>query len=65
MDKLVGLVFLLCGLGLLCAAVAAEIAWLGFFFGTVIVGIGLLFFAPALLLLPLAVSVEGTITDPK
>lgn len=55
-KKLVGLLFLLCGLAVFIGAIAAEIAWLGVCFGTVIIGILLLFFAPALLLFPVNIG---------
>ncbi|MEJ3648157.1 hypothetical protein WDZ55_22370 [Pseudomonas bubulae] len=50
--KLTGLLFLLCALGVFAGTVAVEIAWLGFCFGTVIIGILLLFFAPGILFFP-------------
>jgi hypothetical protein len=50
--KLTGLLFLLCALGVFAGTVAVEIAWLGFCFGTVIIGILLLFFAPLILFMP-------------
>ncbi|GHX87118.1 hypothetical protein VCSRO160_3588 [Vibrio cholerae] len=37
---------------MMIGAVAAEIAWLGLCFGTVIVGVLMLFFAPLLLFAP-------------
>ena len=55
-KKLVGLLFLLCGIAVFVGAIAAEIAWLGFCFGTVIIGILLLFLAPTVLLLPVNVG---------
>lgn len=58
-NKLLGLLFILCGGALVIAAVAAEIAWLGLCFGTVIIGIAMLFLAPALLIAPM-VFIGGT-----
>lgn len=55
-KKLVGLLFLLCGIAVFIGAIAAEIAWLGFCFGTVIIGILLLFLAPAILLFPVNIG---------
>ena len=52
-NKILGLVFILCGVALIVGGVIAEIAWLAFCFGTVIVGILLLFFMPIILLAPL------------
>ncbi len=42
----------LLGIGIVIGAVMVEIAWLGACFGTVIVGVVLLIFAPGLLLAP-------------
>ncbi len=50
--KLVGLLFLLCSLGVFVGTIAAQLAWLGVCFGTVIIGVLLLFLAPPILLLP-------------
>ncbi|SDY29376.1 hypothetical protein SAMN05216247_103317 [Pseudomonas salomonii] len=50
--KIVGLFFLLAGLAVFAGAIAVEIAWLGICFGTVIIGLLLLFMAPTILLLP-------------
>ncbi|EXF96321.1 hypothetical protein HK44_021605 [Pseudomonas fluorescens HK44] len=62
MKKLLGLVILLCGLGVFVGAVAVEIAWLGFCFGTVIIGILLLTFASDLLLFPISIGfTAGTV----
>lgn len=41
-------------------AISALAAWLAFCFGTVIVGVLLLIFAPYILLMPLAIGVPGT-----
>lgn len=41
------------GVALMIGGVIAEIAWLGVCFGTVIIGVLLLFFAPGILLAPL------------
>ncbi len=51
-KKLMGLLFLLTGIGVFVGTIAAEIAWLGFCFGTIIIGVLLLFFAPAILFFP-------------
>ncbi|WP_458730051.1 hypothetical protein [Pseudomonas brenneri] len=50
--KIIGLFFLLAGLAVFAGAIAVEIAWLGICFGTVIIGLLLLFMAPTILLLP-------------
>ncbi|MCK7632778.1 MULTISPECIES: hypothetical protein [unclassified Shewanella] len=51
-NKILGLIFIICGVLMMIGAVAAEIAWLGLCFGTVIVGVLMLFFAPLLLFAP-------------
>lgn len=45
-------------LAFLIGGVVAEIAWLGFCFGTVVIGIALLFIAPKVLLAPMVMSFE-------
>lgn len=55
-KKLIGLLFLLCGIAVFAGAIAAEIAWLVFCFGTVIIGILLLFLAPAILFFPVNIG---------
>jgi len=40
------------GAGFIIGGILLEIAWLGLCFGTVIVGLALLFFAPEILLIP-------------
>lgn len=51
-KKLLGLVFILSGVLLMIGAVVAQIAWLGLCFGTVIIGILMVFFTPLLLFAP-------------
>ena len=46
---------IIAGVALMILAVIALIAWLGACFGTVIVGVALLFLAPGILLLPLTI----------
>jgi hypothetical protein len=59
--KLSGLLLLMCGLGMMIGALVIEIAWLGFCFGTVIIGIAILFVAPLLLMAPFTlVFASGT-----
>lgn len=59
MNKLVGAFQISAGLALWALTISLEISWLAFCFGTVIVGVLLLFFAPHLLLLPLAIAVPA------
>jgi hypothetical protein len=47
------------GFGLMICGGMAGIAWLGFCFGSVIIGILLLIFAPQILLLPFLVAGHG------
>jgi hypothetical protein len=54
-NKLLGLVFIICGILAMIGAVVAEIAWLGFCFGTVVIGILMLIFAPLVLFAPLTI----------
>ena len=57
LKNLLALVFLIGGL-------IAELAWLGFCFGTVIIGLALLFLAPKVLLAPMVIGFElsGAVT---
>lgn len=54
--KIVGLLFLCAGLAIFAGAIAVEIAWLGICFGTIIIGLLLLFLAPTILLLPVNIG---------
>ncbi len=51
-KKLLGLLFIISGVLMMIGAFVAEIAWLGFCFGTVVIGVLMLFFAPLLLMAP-------------
>ena len=51
-KKCLGLIFIISGILMMIAAVAAEVAWLGLCFGTVIIGVLMFFFAPLLLFMP-------------
>lgn len=57
MRKLLGLFNILLGVGIMIGAVVGQVLWLGFCFGTVIVGIILLFTMPAVLVWPAVVGV--------
>lgn len=50
---------ILIGSAMIIGGVILEIAWLGVCFGTVIVGIAMLIFAPGLLLIPFTFGVTG------
>lgn len=60
MRTLIGLLSLLGGLVIWGVAISALVSWLVFFFGSVIIGILLLIFAPYVLLAPLAIGTPGT-----
>ena len=51
-KKLTGLLFILSGVGMIVGAFIIEAAWLGLLFGTVIIGIVMLFLAPVLVMAP-------------
>ena len=60
MYRLKGILVLLVGLAMVISGVVLTGLWIGFCFGTVIVGILLLLFAPPILLLPYAfISMAG------
>jgi hypothetical protein len=60
--KFIGWSMVLGGLGLIIGSVIVWVLWLGFCFGTVIVGIAMLFLAPALLIAPLVIGGGAGIT---
>jgi hypothetical protein len=47
------------GIALIILGICLEISWLGICFGSIILGIVLLLFAPEILLLPLVISSLG------
>ncbi len=51
-KKLLGLLFILSGVLMMIGAFVAEAAWLTFCFGTVVIGVLMLFLAPLLLMAP-------------
>jgi hypothetical protein len=55
-----GLFYIAAGIGIWIVAITALISWLAFCFGSIIIGIFLLFFMPYALLAPLAIGVPGT-----
>lgn len=60
MRALIGLLCLVGGVFIWGLAISALVAWLVFCFGSVIIGILLLIFAPYVLLAPLAIGTPGT-----
>tara|TARA_R110001592_G_scaffold363231_2_gene681933 strand:+ start:436 stop:792 length:357 start_codon:yes stop_codon:yes gene_type:complete len=60
MRIIIGLLSLVGGVVVWGVAVAALVSWLVFCFGSVIIGILLLIFAPYVLLAPLAIGTPGT-----
>ena len=60
MRALIGLLSLVGGVVIWGFAISALVSWLAFCFGSVIIGILLLIFAPYVLLAPLAIGTPGT-----
>ena len=60
MGYLIGAACILAGIGLWGLAIFALVSWWVFCFGSVVIGLLLLFFAPHLLLFPLVINVPGT-----
>ncbi|MFA0696430.1 hypothetical protein [Vibrio sp. 10N.222.49.C9] len=60
MRTLIGLLSLVGGVCIWGLAISALVSWLVFCFGSVIIGILLLIFAPYVLLAPLAIGTPGT-----
>jgi hypothetical protein len=60
MRALIGLLSLVGGVVIWGLAISALVSWLVFCFGSVIIGILLLIFAPYVLLAPLAIGTPGT-----
>lgn len=57
--KLKGLLFMGMGIGVVIGALIGQVLWLTFCFGTVVVGIILLFTMPAILIAPAAAGVPA------
>ena len=55
-----GIACFLAGLAIWGFSIAALVSWLAFCFGSVIIGVLLLIFAPYILLAPLAIATPGT-----
>lgn len=60
MRIIVGLLSFIAGFAVWGLAITALLSWLAFCFGSVVIGILLLIFAPYILLAPLAISTPGT-----
>jgi len=60
MNYIIGAISVLAGLAIWGVAIAALLSWLAFCFGSVIIGVLLLFFAPYVLLAPMIISNPGT-----
>lgn len=60
MRILIGILSVLGGLTIWGFAISILISWLAFCFGSIIIGILLLIFAPYVLIAPLAISTPGT-----
>ncbi len=60
MRFLIGLSCIIAGMAIWALAITVVAAWWAFCFGTVIVGVLLLFFMPYVLVAPLVISRPGT-----
>jgi hypothetical protein len=60
MNIIIGLSSFLLGFTIWGIAIVALVSWLAFCFGSIIIGILLLIFAPYVLLAPLAIATPGT-----
>ena len=60
-SRISGALLTVLGVALIICGITAQIAWLAFCFGTVIIGVLLLFFAPTILFIPytLATTIGG------
>jgi|APLak6261703504_1056268.scaffolds.fasta_scaffold01284_4 hypothetical protein len=57
MNKILGLLQIICGIGLWMFGVTIGLSWLAFCFGSVVIGILLLFFAPYIIFLPFSFGI--------
>lgn len=60
MRLIIGIASFIAGLCIWGVAITALLSWLAFCFGSVIIGVLLLIFAPYVLLAPLAIATPGT-----
>jgi hypothetical protein len=60
MRVIVGIASFIAGFAIWGVAITALVSWLVFCFGTIIIGVLLLIFAPYILLAPLAIAAPGT-----
>jgi hypothetical protein len=60
MDKIAGIFLVLVGLAIWGVTISLLLSWWAICFGSVILGVILLIFAPHILLFPLAIGVPGT-----
>ncbi len=58
-DFLIALCMTILGVLIIAGAITLQVAWLGFCFGTVVVGIVILIFAPHVLFLPISLLIPG------
>lgn len=59
MHRVLGLAIMLVGAAIFLLGIAAGVAWIVFCFGTVIIGLILLFFLPAILFAPFGICSIG------
>lgn len=60
MRVIVGIASFIAGIAIWTVAITVLISWLAFCFGSVVIGLLLLFLAPYILLAPLAIGTPGT-----
>lgn len=60
MRVIVGIASFIAGIAIWAVAITVLISWLAFCFGSVVIGLLLLFLAPYILLAPLAIGTPGT-----
>ena len=60
MNVIIGVASFIAGFAIWGIAITVLLSWLAFCFGSVIIGVFLLIFAPHILLAPLAIATPGT-----
>ncbi len=60
MNIIIGVICFIAGFFIWGVAITVLVSWLVFCFGSVVIGVLLLIFAPYVLLAPLAIGVPGT-----
>jgi len=60
MNILIGIISIIAGIAVWGVAITAALSWLAFCFGSVIIGVVLLFVAPYILFAPIAIGMPGS-----